>query len=244
MGACCNGKTFKETDYKFRILPKVEDGVAGGSLECECQTLGRAFCEPPCCTRRLADALELQWSAKTPAQAPVLECQLQYCTAADLLGLWQDISPLDVKVHRSRSKTSGEIHEYHEEIWRGTISKLKIATGYRFRVKARNTVGWGEFSKPELGLTSEAPEAPSSLRVVAREPGRVQVVFDFADEEGCPVSHIEPEFCLRPESGKSNGVLPGESGDGFGNMFDIANWWWQTPEHFEVHVKDPLFEIY
>ena len=150
--------------------------------------------------------------------------------------MWQDITPLDEKMLETKNRDE---KEYREDIWRGTVSKLKIATAYRFRVKARNSVGWGEYSEPELCLTSEAPSAPSMLRVTARHPGKVEVEFDFADEEGCPVSHIEPEFCLRPDN-KVNGVLPGESGDGISNMFDIASWWWQTPEYFEVHMKDWL----
>ena len=32
-------------------------------------------------------------------------------------------------------------------------------------------------------------------------------------------------------------VLPGESGDGV-SVLDFTSWWWQTPEYFEVQVKD------
>ena len=209
-----------------------------GLLSCECETLGKARCEAPRCMRRLADGVELHWFVKTPSQAPVLECQLQFCTA-DFLSMWQDVSNVDIKVLDAKRVTSTEYSEYREETWQGIISKLKIATAYRFKVKARNQIGWSDFSEPHVCLTSEAPGAPMQLKLVARHPGKVNVDFLFADEEGCPVSHIEPEFCLKPDSHISHtaGVLP-ESGDALSSMFDIATWWWQTPEYFEVHVKD------
>lgn len=239
-----------ETRYSFRILPKAVDqsesqksedktlGKASAALlSCECETLGKAACEAPRCMRRLTDGLELHWSVKTPSQAPVLECQLQFCTA-DFLSMWQDVSNVDIKLLDARRVASSEYSEYREETWQGIISKLKIATAYRFKVRARNNIGWSDFSDPQLCLTSEAPGAPTQLKLVARCPGKVEVEFEFADEEGCPVSHIEPEFCLKPDGSNTAGALPGETGDGIGSMFDIATWWWQTPEYFEVHVKD------
>lgn len=210
-----------------------------GCLLCECETLGKAVCEAPRCMRRLVDGLELHWFVKTPNQAPVLECQIQFCTV-DFLSMWQEVPDIDIKLLDAKRIASSEYSEYREETWQGIISKLKIATTYRFRVKARNSIGWSEFSGSQQCVTSEAPGAPTQLKLVARHPGKVDVEFEFADEEGCPVSHIEPEFCLKPDSSTNSttGVLPGESGDGIGNMFDIATWWWQTPEYFEVHVKD------
>eukprot|EP00434_Breviolum_minutum_P025895 symbB.v1.2.022896.t1/scaffold2015.1/size92276/9 len=223
-----------ETCYTFRILPKVEEKGDKSLLSCECETLGKAVCEAPRCMRRLTDGLELHWCVKTPSQAPVLECQLQYCTA-DFLSLWQDVPSVEIKV--LDIKRAKESSDFREEIWQGIASKLKIATAYRFRVKSRNSVGWSEVSDPETCLTSEAPRAPNHLKLVTRSPGKVEVDFQFMDEEGCPVSHIEPEFCLKPESSGA-GVLPGENGEGISNMFDPATWWWQTPGYFEVHVKD------
>ena len=153
--------------------------------------------------------------------------------------MWQDVSNVDIKLLDSRRVASSEYSEYREETWQGIISKLKIATAYRFKVRACNSIGWSDFSDPQLCLTSEAPGPPMQLKLVARCPGKVEVEFEFADEEGCPVSHIEPEFCLKPD-GSNTGVLPGETGDGISSMFDIATWWWQTPEYFEVHVKDQI----
>ena len=225
----------QETCYTFRILPKVEEKGDKSLLSCECETLGKAVCEAPRCMRRLTDGLELHWCVKTPSQAPVLECQLQYCTA-DFLSLWQDVPSVEIKV--LDIKRAKESSDFREEIWQGIASKLKIATAYRFRVKSRNSVGWSEVSDPETCLTSEAPRAPNHLKLVTRSPGKVEVDFQFMDEEGCPVSHIEPEFCLKPESSGA-GVLPGENGEGISNMFDPATWWWQTPGYFEVHVKEP-----
>ena len=225
----------QETCYTFRILPKVVEKGDKTLLSCECETLGKAVCEAPRCMRRLTDGLELHWCVKTPSQAPGLECQLQYCTA-DFLSLWQDVPSVEIKV--LDIKRAKECSDFREEIWQGIASKLKIATAYRFRVKSRNSFGWSEVSDPETCLTSEAPRAPNHLKLVTRSPGKVEVDFQFMDEEGCPVSHIEPEFCLKPESSGA-GVLPGENGEGISNMFDPATWWWQTPEYFEVHVKEP-----
>ncbi|CAJ1395311.1 unnamed protein product, partial [Effrenium voratum] len=218
-----------ETCYSFRIVEPsdTEDRVLG---RCDVETLGRPACEKVRCLRRWPDRLELQWLAKTPLRAPVLECQVQ---VADFFS-WQEVALSEMKVQEAPTPAKADA-ELREETWQGLVPKLKVASGYKFRARARNSAGWSDFSEPSECRTSDVPKAPEKLRLLQRKPQKVEVEFEFEDAEGCPVSHIEPEFCVKSEA--AGAVLPGESGDGV-SVLDFTSWWWQTPEYFEVQVKE------
>ncbi|CAJ1355885.1 unnamed protein product [Effrenium voratum] len=205
----------------------MRDRVLG---RCDVETLGRPACEKVRCLRRWPDRLELQWLAKTPLRAPVLECQVQ---VADFFS-WQEVALSEMKVQEAPTAAKADA-EFREETWQGLVPKLKVASGYKFRARARNSAGWSDFSEPSECRTSDVPKAPEKLRLLQRKPQKVEVEFEFEDAEGCPVSHIEPEFCVKSEA--AGAVLPGESGDGV-SVLDFTSWWWQTPEYFEVQVKE------
>ena len=149
--------------------------------------------------------------------------------------MWQDVVLLeDVAVSESKNSKPSD----REETWSAAVPNLKAATSYHFRVKACNTVGWcADFSDEEIFRTSEPPDPPVKLKLLSRQPGKVEVEFEFLDADGCPVSHIEPEFCLKPEGTNITGVIPGESADGFSNILDAATWWWQTPQNFQLSLQ-------
>ncbi|CAE7316736.1 unnamed protein product, partial [Symbiodinium microadriaticum] len=224
----------KETKYSLRVVPPKKAGTIW-SLHCECSTLGRPErSNPPRCIGRWPDKLRIEWKVRTPVGAPILECQVQQCSQ-EVFSVWQDVALLeDVAVSESKNGKPSD----REETWSAAVPNLKAATSYHFRVKACNTVGWcADFSDEEIFRTSEPPEPPVKLKLVSRQPAKVEVEFEFLDADGCPVSHIEPEFCLKPESTNITGVIPGESADGFSNILDAATWWWQTPQHFQLSLQ-------
>ena len=46
-------------------------------------------------------------------------------------------------------------------------------------------------------MLSRGCKADARLKLLSRQPGKVDVEFEFVDAEGCPVTHIEPEYSLK-----------------------------------------------
>lgn len=166
-----------DTVYIFRV---VAENLVGPS-EVSPQAPGRTRAllpevpEPPVLQHRGADFLKVKW--KVPALTgqqteAVTSMELQAATGtaeSGSLALWKDVLQ-------------------HPQYTDFKLVGLRPNSGYRFRVRAQNAMGFSEWSQPFSATTAAtAPERVTGLRITEKNPMHVKLAWDPAETNGQPV---------------------------------------------------------
>ena len=102
------------------------------------------------------------------------------------------ITQFEIQVRRAGSSwpVSGDIVTATSHTTRGAVN----GAGYEARVRARNSVGWGEYS--EIAVATPQATAPGRIIGLALAPGdaEIGVVFEQPDDGGSPIIRYETQW--------------------------------------------------
>eukprot|EP00954_Amorphochlora_amoebiformis_P028324 1391490-Amorphochlora_amoeboformis.AAC.1 len=118
---------------------------------------------PPICVRRTPTTITIAWSApKDTGRLQIDSFQVQKRAFTDGKGDWEDVF--------SRQGFDGKMYE---------VTGLKPSTVLQFRVKGKNNLGWGKFSRPSDPFTTTKEE--HEFKVPAAPDDKAGIALDVND---------------------------------------------------------------
>lgn len=166
-----------QTDYRISVVSR---NVAGLSKFSRPEVLRTSDCPRAPTQLRLSrcspHTLQIVYSAADAEGAPCLESEIQMASN----GWFEEWQTPEFRAARIRGKT-----------WMCETWGLEGGRQYVVRIRARNEVGWGEYSKNTVFGTSPVPDQPRDFQVIRQTPSSLQVQWCVTNPEGAPVKECE-----------------------------------------------------